>query len=192
MDKRHRGNRRGGRRVGNAGFSLVELMVTVAVLAVLLGLAVPSFQGVIQQNRLTAATNELVAAVQLARAEAIRRNREVELCPTENGSTCGGSSWSRVAVRVPSSSEVVREFGVTGGGITAVGSNRVGNRIAFRPNGLVRVGSGASIATSGTLSICSMKVAQGQNTRDIQVAVSRVRVARRDGGAACAQVKIND
>src|SRR5690606_35774436 len=158
------------------GFTLIELLVTLAVLAVVLGLAVPSFQGIIQQNRLTAATNELVAAVQLARAESIRRNRQVVLCPTLNGSTCSGSDWTRTVVRVPSNNDVVREFRITGAGISAIGSANVASnsQITFSPNGLVRVGSGSD--TSGAISVCSTRVAQGGNTRDLQIAVSRVSV----------------
>src|SRR5690606_510305 len=155
------------------GFTLIELLVTLAVLAVVLGLAVPSFQGIIQQNRLAAATNELVAAAQRARAEANRRNRQVALCPvlhgstrgghdwtraesirryrqvvlcpTLNGSTCSGSDWTRTVVRVPSNNDVVREFRITGAGISAIGSANVASnsQITFSPNGLVRVGSGS-------------------------------------------------
>src|SRR5689334_185 len=51
------------------GFTLVELMVTVAVLAIMAGLAVPSFQATVNANRLTGSTNELVNALQTARME---------------------------------------------------------------------------------------------------------------------------
>jgi len=63
------------------GFSLVELMVTIAVLAILLAIGIPSFASLIASNRLTSATNELVAALQTARTEAIRRNVRVTVCP---------------------------------------------------------------------------------------------------------------
>lgn len=174
------------------GFTLLELLVTLAVLAIVLGLAVPSFQGIIQRNRLTAATNELVAAIQLARAEAIRRNRQVVLCPTTNGTSCNGSDWMRTIVRVPSSNEVVREFRLFGAGISVTGSSNVASnsQIAFSPNGLVRVGSGSD--TTGVLSVCSDRVDEAENTRDVQIAVSRVSVETRNGGEGCASAQVTE
>ena len=60
------------------GFSLVELMVTVAVLSVLMVLAVPSFTEWIQNSRIRTAAESVQNGVQLARAEAVRRNARVE------------------------------------------------------------------------------------------------------------------
>ncbi len=60
------------------GFSLVELMVTVAVLSLLMVLAVPSFTEWIQNSRIRTAAESVQNGVQLARAEAVRRNARVE------------------------------------------------------------------------------------------------------------------
>ena len=68
-----------------SGFTLVELMVTLGVLAILVTLATPSFTSVINSNRLSSQANELVADIQLARSEALRRNRTVRLCRSTNG-----------------------------------------------------------------------------------------------------------
>lgn len=59
------------------GFTLVELMVTIAVLAVMLAIAVPSFQEFTRRNRVVAASNSLVSALALARSEAIKRAARV-------------------------------------------------------------------------------------------------------------------
>lgn len=61
------------------GFTLVELMVTLAVAAIALTIAVPSFQSVFQSNRLVSQANELVTAINLARNEAIKRGVNVTL-----------------------------------------------------------------------------------------------------------------
>lgn len=68
------------------GLTLVELMVVLAVLVVVAALAAPSFVETIRSNRLTAQVNEMVGALQTARAEAIRRNAAVQYCvrPAEN------------------------------------------------------------------------------------------------------------
>lgn len=64
------------------GFTLVELMVTTSVLAILLAMAVPSFTRMIASNRLATQTNELVASLNLARMEAIRRSQSVAIRST--------------------------------------------------------------------------------------------------------------
>ncbi|TNF61933.1 MAG: prepilin-type N-terminal cleavage/methylation domain-containing protein, partial [Burkholderiales bacterium] len=73
-----------------SGFTLIELMVTITVLAVLLGVGVPSFQATIQGNRITTAANDLVAALQYARSEAVRRGVNVTVCSSNDQSTCSG------------------------------------------------------------------------------------------------------
>ncbi|MFU8832375.1 MAG: GspH/FimT family pseudopilin [Wenzhouxiangella sp.] len=78
-----------------AGVTLFELMIAIAVLAVLLATAVPSIQEVLKNNRLAAQNNEMVALVNLARSQAIRRNANVSLELAPNGSI-----WE-AHVRVP-------------------------------------------------------------------------------------------
>lgn len=77
---------RGGRDA--RGFTLVEMMVTLLVLSILLGLAVPSFRDAALSSRLTGYANDLVASVQVARGEAIKRNASVTLCASTDGATC--------------------------------------------------------------------------------------------------------
>ena len=82
------------------GFTLVELIVTMAIAAIILTQAVPSFSTMISNNRLTTQTNDLVADINLARSEAIKRGLRVILCRTANpnavAATCGGTAntWS--------------------------------------------------------------------------------------------------
>jgi type IV fimbrial biogenesis protein FimT len=61
------------------GFSMIELMAVLAVALVLLGVAVPSYRSFIESQRLTAAANEFLAAIYLARSEAIQRGERVDL-----------------------------------------------------------------------------------------------------------------
>ncbi|MCC8538550.1 GspH/FimT family pseudopilin [Xanthomonas axonopodis pv. poinsettiicola] len=75
------------------GFTLVELLVTIAVVAVLAVIALPSFQGVIRSNQAATTANELVASLALARSEAIRSTRGGGICPSSDGTTCSGQ-WS--------------------------------------------------------------------------------------------------
>ena len=67
----------------SSGFTLMELMVTVSIAGILLGLAIPSFTPIISSNRLTTYANELVTALNFARSEAIKRGQHVVVRKTE-------------------------------------------------------------------------------------------------------------
>ena len=168
-----------------AGFTLIELLITVAVLAVVLAIAVPNFRTMINRNRLVATANEISAALNLARMEAIRRNRRVEICPSTNGTSCSGSDWSRMIVREATAGTLIRDIQIAGTGIAITASSNVAtnHRFAFLPTGLARVGSGTAVA--GSLSACSAKLPEAANTLDVGVAASRIAVTTRSGGTSC-------
>lgn len=80
-----------------AGFTVLELMITIAVLGILLGIGVPSFNNIVRQNRIASQTNELLAAAAMARSEAVKRGTEVVLCPVDPGDpdVCSGEdNWN--------------------------------------------------------------------------------------------------
>lgn len=84
------------------GFTLLELMITVAVLAILVTIALPSFTAMIASNQITAAGNELIAGLQFARHEAVRRNAAVQVCASVDGLACSDVGWRRWIVRTGS------------------------------------------------------------------------------------------
>jgi type IV fimbrial biogenesis protein FimT len=79
------------------GFTLIELLITIVVISVLLAAGVPAFQDFIKNNRLTAQTNELVAAIQLARSEAVKRSTNTIICASVNGTSCSDNKndWGK-------------------------------------------------------------------------------------------------
>ena len=74
------------------GLTLLEAMVTVAILAIVVGIGVPSYQALMERNRVTTVANDLLYHLQLARSEAVKRNRPAFLCPLNNDDDCSGTN----------------------------------------------------------------------------------------------------
>ncbi len=88
----------------SSGFTLIELMITIAIAAILLGLAAPSFQQTIQNNRMVSQTNELIAAINSARQIAIAEGATTIICASNNPNAAtpacatsseGTASWNQ-------------------------------------------------------------------------------------------------
>ena len=102
------------------GFTLIELVVTMAVALVLLMIAVPSFKTITLSSKLTATANDVVGAVRIARMEAIKRNSSTQLCSNDAttnttdalGTACGTQAGA-VYVLINSQAIKVRD-GITG------------------------------------------------------------------------------
>ncbi|MGD2118890.1 MAG: GspH/FimT family pseudopilin [Chromatiales bacterium] len=77
-----------------AGYTLIELVTTFAVLSVVLSTAVPGFSTLLERNARTGAINQFSTSLALARAEAVKRYRRVTLCPSTDQLSCtGGFAW---------------------------------------------------------------------------------------------------
>ena len=77
------------------GFTLLELVITMAVFAILLAIAVPSFRYITTSNRMSGEINDLLGAMQFARAEAIKEGQNVTICVSTDNATCtGGAAWN--------------------------------------------------------------------------------------------------
>lgn len=76
------------------GFSLIELMVALAILSILLALSLPNFQDIIESSITNSQAKSLMTTLNLARSEAIKRGTEVGLCASDDGADCNAGTWS--------------------------------------------------------------------------------------------------
>jgi type IV fimbrial biogenesis protein FimT len=77
------------------GFSITELMVVMAIVAILLGIGVPSYRYITNSYRMSAEVNGLLGDLQYARSEAIKEGQTVTVCVSTNQTACtGGTAWA--------------------------------------------------------------------------------------------------
>lgn len=76
-----------------AGFSLIELLVGIAILSILIGIAVPDFQALVKETRQVSFYNKVSSTLRFARSEAIKRSSAVSICAWASDSSCG-TDWS--------------------------------------------------------------------------------------------------
>jgi len=76
------------------GVTLLELVVVMAIVAILASIALPSFSTSMRNSRLATMTNEFIGAVNLARSEAVKNNRGAAICASSDGATCG-TDWAQ-------------------------------------------------------------------------------------------------
>jgi type IV fimbrial biogenesis protein FimT len=78
-----------------AGFTIIELMFVVALMAVLLGIGAPALTNMVTSNRISSIAGDLMADLSFARATAISRSQRVHICASNDQATCNGSSWNQ-------------------------------------------------------------------------------------------------
>ena len=180
---------------GQAGFTLVELMMSIIVAGILVTLAIPSFTGVINANRLAGPANELLSGLQAARATAMSRNTRVVLCRSNDGATCSiaAGNWPGWIAFVDWNADFAPD--AAGDNLIASGtiaspatlqpsSNVASQRFVFRSDGMAR--NADNTLMNAAVRICIPTSYPAENIRDVQLlAGGRTSVARSDGDAQC-------
>lgn len=129
-------------------FTLIELMVTLAVFTILVVLAVPSMNSYTNSNRLSTETNSLVGALNIARSEAVKRRTNISVCKSADGATCGdntvswGNGWivfvntdNDSPAQVDGGEEILSIYGAINANDTLQVSGALANFVTYRSNG---------------------------------------------------------
>ena len=149
----------------NSGFTLIELMIAIALVAILLATAVPALEDFTNDARQTGAINDFVAAIHLARNTAITTNSRVTMCASASGTNCELTAWENgwivfgdlnangsldVGERIVSASSAVEGLDIQSGEFPA--------SLMYRPNG--RAMTNALTGNSGEFAVCDFRGAE--------------------------------
>lgn len=175
---------RWGLRSVQGGVSFLEVIVVMAIMAVLMGIVIPEIRSFIKSARLSTQATELVSDIAFARTEAATRGRRVTMCVSTDSSTCAGSGTAWTSGRIifvdldangvrANTEPMLRVGGITSEDATITVSDFANDEyISFMPYG------GLMPATAGDFKICLTDWVAG---RGVEVSINGRPVIKRDG-----------
>ncbi len=145
-----------------SGFTLIELMITLVLIAVIVGLAGPPFRDMLLNNRVSSVANTFMSSLLFARSEALKRNAAVRICKTADGSACTTSGgWDQGWLIYADSdedgnvddNEVLQQEGSIASDLT-INAATNNNWIEYRSNGSA-VGNNGVLTADTRFVVCS-------------------------------------
>jgi len=157
------------------GFTLIELMVTIGIIAVLAGLAAPSFREMVANNRLKSHISALQTSLMMARNEAINRKSRVVVCKSADQASCTTSGdwqqgWivfidSNDSASVDAGESVLQKVPALSGSFILVGGGNLDDYVSYTSTGAAREKASDTVQ-SGLFNLCQTA---GGNARQIEV-----------------------
>jgi type IV fimbrial biogenesis protein FimT len=145
----------------SGGFTLIEMMIAITVMAILIAVAVPSYRDASLGSQLRSSANQLFGSITLARSEAIKRNAVVTLCASSDGETCIGA-WEQgwIVLDAGAAMPVIHRQHAAPTGFRISATAGLGS-LSFQP-----IGAGA---TSTTFTVCRATPSIGKQERVVTV-----------------------
>ncbi len=163
-----------------AGFTLIELMITLALLAILATIAAPSVRDSIRNARMTSAANDFLTDLSIARAEAVKRGVPTAICTSSNGTSCTGTTWNQGWIIFTDSENGPGNYGSMNGTDTVlkqapaiegandvppntitssanISTNAGAQWIGFRPSGVSKAGGDFGGGLEITFTLCDAR-----------------------------------
>lgn len=153
---------------GAGGFTIIEAIITIAVLGILTAVAAPSMTALLAGNRLSSVSNETLGAMMLARSEALRTGRQVVVCKSTDSSSCSTSaSWAdgwivfvdEDASGARNGTESVLRSGGLAKGVSGAGESGVEDKVMYSARGSLTIAGGTPKIVFGI---------SGQKQRELQ------------------------
>lgn len=161
------------------GFTLVELVVVLAIISILVGIGTPAFTGFVRKAKLTSATNDLFASLLLARSEAAKRGGRVALCKSTDGGTCSAAGgWEQGWIIFHDANNngaheageaIVLRAQAMSTDLHLAGNLNVAKYVSYTPTGETKLTGGGFQA--GTITLCT-RSSDRQEARQIVISSS--------------------
>jgi len=165
-------------------FTIIELVITVTILAILAATAVPSFRTLMANSRSTTLANEMFVALNIARSEAIKRGRLVSICPSSTGTDCSttalwqdgwivflDSAGSDTASPVVGVGDVIKQWGANANGATVNVTKGAAGQSFIRFTGQGMLGRSSS-DTNEVVIYVRQSGCQGSSARQLQIGIA--------------------
>ncbi len=145
---------------GTRGMSMLDLMITISIGAILLAAGVPTFSATANKNQIDTTASQLLVSLNVARSEAVKRRRSVRVCPSVDSSSCStedgawNSGWlvfeDANSNNSADASEIIRLVNSLEPGLEIDVSDSMEVFVQFQPTGAAIGNSG----TAGTFTVC--------------------------------------
>jgi len=177
------------------GFTLLELMIVVAMLGVITAIGIPSFKSMMVTSEVVDTTNDFTMSLKRARSEAIKRGKDVRICSSTDGETCSGvaGNWSRGwLIYVDNNSNGQVNVDATNNELIWVKEMDSNTQLTITPSSALYdvfidyafIGTLASGLPAG-FNICSGYGAEGYPQREITISVSGDSTLKKNTAVKC-------